>query len=160
VVGSPRTGTLKGACRSPSSWAPSPCSRSRCSRLSVKRPIEEGSVAGFGPMVWVGYTWDADVASVLVGRADVILPNSCLIYLGQAGGFAALFDPVTDSSWLVPTDSVSIRTGGISPTSKSSPATARHAMFDADSEIRSHLAMLGPAALTELRRILEAPSTD
>lgn len=33
-------------------------------------------------------------------------------------------------------------------------------MFDADSEIRSHLAMLGPAALTELRRILEAPSTD
>jgi hypothetical protein len=31
--------------------------------------------------------------------------------------------------------------------------------FDED-DIRSHLAVLGPAALAELRRILEAPSTD
>jgi hypothetical protein len=32
--------------------------------------------------------------------------------------------------------------------------------FDEDADVRSHLAMLGPAALTELRRILEAPSTE
>jgi DNA-binding GntR family transcriptional regulator len=31
---------------------------------------------------------------------------------------------------------------------------------DEDADIRSHLAALGPAALAELRRILEAPSTD
>ena len=30
--------------------------------------------------------------------------------------------------------------------------------FDEDADIRSHLAALGPAALAELRRILEAPS--
>ena len=32
--------------------------------------------------------------------------------------------------------------------------------FDEDADIRSHLAVLGPAALAELRRILEAPSTN
>jgi len=32
--------------------------------------------------------------------------------------------------------------------------------FDEDAEVRSHLAPLGPAALAELRRILEAPSSD
>ena len=31
--------------------------------------------------------------------------------------------------------------------------------FDEDADIRAHLAVLGPAALAELRRILEAPST-
>jgi hypothetical protein len=31
--------------------------------------------------------------------------------------------------------------------------------FDEDADIRSHLAALGPAALAELRRILEAPPT-
>jgi hypothetical protein len=30
--------------------------------------------------------------------------------------------------------------------------------FDEDSDVRSHLAVLGPNALAELRRILEAPS--
>ena len=30
--------------------------------------------------------------------------------------------------------------------------------FDEDADIRSHLAALGPAALAELRRILEAPA--
>jgi hypothetical protein len=34
------------------------------------------------------------------------------------------------------------------------------ASFDEDTGIRSHLATLGPAALAELLRILEAPSTD
>jgi hypothetical protein len=32
--------------------------------------------------------------------------------------------------------------------------------FDEDADFRSHLAVLGPSALAELRRILEAPSTD
>ena len=31
--------------------------------------------------------------------------------------------------------------------------------FDEDADVRSHLAVLGPAALAELRRILEAPPT-
>ena len=31
--------------------------------------------------------------------------------------------------------------------------------FDEDADARSHLAALGPAALVELRRILEGPST-
>ena len=31
---------------------------------------------------------------------------------------------------------------------------------DKDADIRSHLAVLGPAALAKLRRILEAPSAD
>ena len=31
--------------------------------------------------------------------------------------------------------------------------------FDEDADVRSHLAVLGPAALAELRGILEAPST-
>ncbi len=31
--------------------------------------------------------------------------------------------------------------------------------FDEDADVRSHLAVLGPAALAELRRVLEAPST-
>jgi len=31
--------------------------------------------------------------------------------------------------------------------------------FDEDADIRSHLAALGPAALADLRRILEGPST-
>ncbi|HEX5937365.1 MAG TPA: hypothetical protein VFZ75_06730 [Actinomycetota bacterium] len=33
-------------------------------------------------------------------------------------------------------------------------------LTDEDAEVRAHLAVLGPAALAELRRILEAPSTD
>ena len=33
-------------------------------------------------------------------------------------------------------------------------------LLDEDDDIRSHLAALGPAALAELRGILEAPSTD
>jgi hypothetical protein len=32
--------------------------------------------------------------------------------------------------------------------------------FDEDADIRQHLAVLGPAALADLHRILEAPSTD
>jgi len=32
--------------------------------------------------------------------------------------------------------------------------------FDEDADVRSHRAPLGPAALAELRRILEAPSSD
>ena len=32
-------------------------------------------------------------------------------------------------------------------------------LLDGDADVRSHLAVLGPAALTELRRILEGPST-
>ena len=32
-------------------------------------------------------------------------------------------------------------------------------LLDEDADIRSHLAPLGPAALAELRRILEAPAT-
>lgn len=32
--------------------------------------------------------------------------------------------------------------------------------FDEDADIRNHLAALGPAALTDLRRILEAPPDD
>ena len=32
--------------------------------------------------------------------------------------------------------------------------------FDEDADVRSHLAVLGPAALAELRRIVEAPSID
>ena len=32
--------------------------------------------------------------------------------------------------------------------------------FDEDADVRSHLAALGPAALAELRGVLEAPSTD
>jgi DNA-binding GntR family transcriptional regulator len=31
--------------------------------------------------------------------------------------------------------------------------------FNEDADVRSHLAALGPAALAELRRILEAPAT-
>ncbi len=31
--------------------------------------------------------------------------------------------------------------------------------FDEDADIRSHLAVLSPAGLAELRRVLEAPST-
>ena len=38
--------------------------------------------------------------------------------------------------------------------------TASDAMFDEDADVRGHLAALGPVALAELRRILEAPSTD
>jgi hypothetical protein len=33
-------------------------------------------------------------------------------------------------------------------------------IFDEDADIGSHLAVLGPAALAELRRILEGPSSD
>jgi hypothetical protein len=32
-------------------------------------------------------------------------------------------------------------------------------LFDEDADVRSHLAALGPAALGELRRVLEAPET-
>ena len=43
---------------------------------------------------------------------------------------------------------------------ESSESGARDGMstpFDEDADVRSHLAALGPAALVELRRILEAP---
>ncbi len=32
-------------------------------------------------------------------------------------------------------------------------------LFDEDADVRTHLAALGPAALAELRRILEAPES-
>jgi hypothetical protein len=34
---------------------------------------------------------------------------------------------------------------------------ASDAMFDEDADVRGHLAALGPVALAELRRVLEAP---
>ena len=41
----------------------------------------------------------------------------------------------------------------------SSHSLADQDTFDEDADVRTHLAVLGPAALAELRRILEAPST-
>jgi hypothetical protein len=32
-------------------------------------------------------------------------------------------------------------------------------LFDEDAEVRSHLAAIGPAALADLRRVLEAPES-
>jgi hypothetical protein len=56
------------------------------------------------------FAWDAPAA--VVTRADGESDGRCVIYLGNAGGFVALYDPADASSLRLPTSGTTVRTGG------------------------------------------------
>jgi hypothetical protein len=72
--------------------------------------VEQGVVnPPYVQLVW----WDTRAAEIQTAEGSAVnLPEGCLIYLGQANGFAAIYDPRTDTSWRVPTGSIAIQTGG------------------------------------------------
>lgn len=57
--------------------------------------------------------WNAEAAIVSGAGTDTTEPfDRCVIYLGQAEGMAALYDPASRYTWRVPVGAVKIRTGG------------------------------------------------
>jgi hypothetical protein len=80
----------------------------------VATAIEADSVVEGQPVRqsdWVlPFAWDAPAA--IVARADAESGGRCVIYLGNAGGFVALYDPADASSVRLPTSGTTVRTGG------------------------------------------------
>jgi hypothetical protein len=56
------------------------------------------------------FAWDAPAA--LVGASGTEMSSRCLIYLGQADGSIALYDPADRTAWRLPTSGTVVRTGG------------------------------------------------
>jgi hypothetical protein len=56
------------------------------------------------------FAWDALAAIVSPSGAEA--PGRCVIYLGNAGGFVAMYDPADGSSLRLPTSGTTVRTGG------------------------------------------------
>jgi len=67
------------------------------------RPIRQSDWA-------LPFAWDAPAA--IVTRPDSMSDEHCMIYLGNAGGFVALYDPADGSSLRLPTSGTTVRTGG------------------------------------------------
>jgi hypothetical protein len=74
---------------------------------------EAGGAAGGTPVEAFIGSWQAEAARVHVLDPIVPLPDgSCVLYLGQADGQLALYDPATRTSWRVPVNVAVIETGG------------------------------------------------
>jgi hypothetical protein len=58
--------------------------------------------------------WRAEAALVhtLGDELAGLQEGTCVLYLGSADGLFALYDPLTQSSWRVPTTAVALETGG------------------------------------------------
>jgi hypothetical protein len=50
--------------------------------------------------------------AAIVARADAESDGGCVIYLGNANGFVALYDPADGSSVRLPTSGTTVLTGG------------------------------------------------
>lgn len=65
---------------------------------------------------WPNYPWRAEPALIhWLDRSHIhpIAEGQCVLYLGQADGFVALYDPTGEgSSWRLPEGAVAIETGG------------------------------------------------
>lgn len=61
---------------------------------------------------WVyPFAWDAPAARVTRAGSEAG-GGRCMIYLGNAGGFVAVYDPTDGSSWRLPTSGTIVQTGG------------------------------------------------
>jgi hypothetical protein len=61
---------------------------------------------------WHKYlSWPAQAAVVHTASEAALPSGTCVLYLGEADGYTALFDPGTDKSWRVPSGDVVIETG-------------------------------------------------
>jgi hypothetical protein len=57
--------------------------------------------------------WEARAAVVVAAEGSAVaLEDRCVLYLGQADGVMALYNPKDKSSWRVPVGSVTVQTGG------------------------------------------------
>ncbi len=68
------------------------------------------------------FAWEAPAA--VATRADES-GGRCLIYLGNASGFVALYDPADGSSLRLPTSGTTVRTGGLLTDAANVPRAVR-----------------------------------
>jgi len=73
--------------------------------------VADGQVSGQS-VLSISWRAEAGIVHTLGDELPGLHEGKCLLYLGSADGLFALYDPMTQSSWRVPTTALALKTGG------------------------------------------------